>query len=449
MIGGKGHTMYFLGIGGIGMSALARYFLAKGTAVFGYDRTPSAITEALQQEGALIHFEDDTRLLPDKIDLVVLTPAIPTTSQMLAAVRQRKIPILKRAELLGELSKSQFTIAVAGTHGKTTITAMIAHLLKSAGMNITAFIGGIANNFKTNFVNDPSSTYFVVEADEFDKSFLTLSPDIAIISSMDADHLDIYGAHENLVESFALFANRIAANGLLVIKNGLKMNSSSAQLTYGLEDNSVVFANDIGVRNGSFCFELVLPAEKPCHVTMAIPGRHNILNALAASAVAHHLGVSNLVIAKGLSDFSGVFRRFDIRVNTQKHHYIDDYAHHPEEIRAFLEGVRELFDNQKITAIFQPHLFTRTRDFLDEFAQALTIADEVILMPIYPAREEPIPGVNTEALLEKLDTKMKWLCEKDALMPLVSSLKPTVLVTMGAGDIDRFVEPLEKMISAW
>lgn len=445
----KGHTLYFLGIGGIGMSALARYFLARGVHVLGYDRTPSPLTEALEQEGAIIHYEDDPNLLPADITLVVLTPAIPASSKMLAAIRQYGFPLMKRAELLGELSQKHFTIAVAGTHGKTTITAMIAHVLKFAGLKITAFIGGIANNFNSNIVNDSDSAYFVVEADEFDRSFLKLSPDIAVVSSMDADHLDIYGAHEQLIESFTLFAGRISQKGLLIAKNSLEIKAIARRISYGFEADSEVRATDVAVKNGQFNFVLSLPGQLPQQVMMSVAGRHNILNALAAASVAFSIGVDAQLIARALTHFTGVFRRFDIRVNQTHHRYIDDYAHHPEEIKACLSAVRELYGDQKVTAVFQPHLFTRTRDFLHEFAQSLALADEVILLPIYPAREEPIAGVNSEALLAEVPLKSKWLCQKEELIPFINKLKPAVLVTMGAGDIDRFVEPLEKNISAW
>ncbi len=446
---GKEHTLYFLGIGGIGMSALARYFLSRGVKVLGYDRTPSPITEALEKEGAVIHYNDDPELLPDAISLVVMTPAIPASNKMLVSIRQAGIPIMKRAELLGELSKEHFTIAVAGTHGKTTITAMIAHVLKFAGLKITAFIGGIANNFNSNIVNDNDSAYFVVEADEFDRSFLKLSPDIAVISSMDADHLDIYGAHEQLIESFTLFAGRINQNGLLIAKNGLDIRSDTRQISYGFNAKSEVRAANIAVKEGRFSFDLILAGKEPQNLVISVAGRHNILNALAAATVANALGVDAALIGQALTHFSGVYRRFDIHVSNANHRYIDDYAHHPEEIRACLTAVRELYGDQKITAVFQPHLFTRTRDFLPEFAQSLALADELVLLPIYPAREEPIVGVNAEALLAKVPMESKWLCQKDELIPFINERKPAVLVTMGAGDIDRFVEPLTKNISAW
>ncbi|MDO8899621.1 MAG: UDP-N-acetylmuramate--L-alanine ligase [Bacteroidales bacterium] len=441
------HTIYFLGIGGIGMSALARYFHLQGARIFGYDKTSTALTQQLELEGMTIHFEDDISLIPSKIDLVIYTPAIPADHKGFQYLRHQGVKMMKRAEVLGELSKDQPTIAIAGTHGKTTITSMLAHILSVSGKPITAFIGGIANNFSSNIVQHPNAEWFVVEADEFDKSFLNLRPDIAVISSMDADHLDIYESHSKMLENYAKFADNVSQDGCVVIKYGLNLSLSIQTITYGLNVNADVFAQNIRVENGRFVFELCA-SDQIAEVRMLIPGRHNIENALAAAAVALQVGIEIDAISKALETYKGVYRRFDIRINTNQFVYIDDYAHHPEELRACISAARELFPGRKITGIFQPHLYTRTRDFMDGFSESLSQLDEVILLDIYPARELPIPGVTSSILLDNINLEKKCLISKDSLIAYLEKSRPDVLLTLGAGDIDQLVGPIQKHFTA-
>ena len=422
------NSVYFVGIGGIGMSALARYYHSQGVTVAGYDRTPSPLTKQLESEGMAIHYEDNPSLLPVHIDSVIYTPAVPKDLQELVELRRRGIPIMKRAEALGAISKTHFTIAVSGTHGKTTTTAMVAHILKENGVDMTAFIGGIANNFGSNLVlGHTEESVLVVEADEFDRSFLHLSPDISIVNSIDADHLDIYGDRQHLVESFNQFAK--LTKDVVIVKEGLDIDVPN-KVSFG-------FGKDCDYRVD----DLNLP--------LSIPGRHNQLNATAASAAALELGLDAEGIAKALATFSGVKRRFDIRVKNDKYCYIDDYAHHPEEIKSCLSAIKASFPSKRVTLVFQPHLFTRTRDFMEDFANVLAMADDLILLDIYPAREKPIEGITSQALLDKIDLKDKCICTKEALLETIAKRKPELLVTMGAGDIDRFVEPLQTMISQW
>lgn len=444
---GAKHTIYFLGIGGIGMSALARYFLLQGARIFGYDKTRTALTQQLELEGMTIHFEDDISLIPSRIDLVIYTPAIPADHKGFQYLLNQGVKMMKRAEVLGELSKDLPTIAIAGTHGKTTITSMLAHILAASGKPITAFIGGIANNFSNNFVQHPHAEWFVVEADEFDKSFLNLRPDIAVISSMDADHLDIYGSHSKMLENYARFADNVNQKGCVMLKYGLNLSLNTHKITYGLDADADVFAQNIRVENGRFVFELCASGQIT-EVRMLVPGRHNIENALAASAVALHIGIELKAISDALDTYRGVYRRFDIRINSPKIVYIDDYAHHPEELRACISAARELFPDRKITGIFQPHLFTRTRDFMDGFSESLSLLDELILLDIYPARELPIPGVTSNILLESVKLEKKYLKSKDELIAYLEENSPDVLLTLGAGDIDQLVEPIQKLFTA-
>ncbi len=422
------HSVYFVGIGGIGMSALARYYQSQGIAVAGYDLTPSSLTKQLEDEGMAVHYEDNPALLPDQIDIVVYTPAVPKDLNELVELRRRGIPMMKRAEALGAISKEHFTIAIAGTHGKTTTTAMVAHILNECGVDMTAFIGGIANNFGSNLhLGHTSESVLVVEADEFDRSFLQLSPNISIINSIDADHLDIYGDKRHLVESFNAFAQ--LTQDIVIVKEGLDIDVSN-QVSFG-------FGEDCDYRVD----ELNLP--------MPIPGKHNQLNATAAFAAASQLGLNPDEIAKALSTFKGVKRRFDIRVRNDNYCYIDDYAHHPEEIKSCLSAIKASFPSKRVTLVFQPHLFTRTRDFMEDFANVLAMADDLILLDIYPAREKPIEGITSQALLDKVNLSDKCLCPKEQLLETIAERKPELLVTMGAGNIDRFVEPLQNMISQW
>ena len=446
MQNGEGHTIYFLGIGGIGMSALARYYQSRGYTIVGYDRTPSPLTKQLEDEGMAIHYEDNPGLLPALIEIVIYTPAVPKDLKEFEVVRQRNLPILKRAEALGKISEDHFTLAIAGTHGKTTTTAMTAHILNACGKDTTAFIGGIANNFNSNLLlgKQPDSL-LVVEADEFDRSFLKLRPNISVINSIDADHLDIYGDRKHLVESFNAFAQLTEKQ--VIVKEGLDIQAENI-IRFGFGQDCDYRAEIVRSENGITDFVIFGEGQKT-EVRLPMAGKHNVLNATAAFIAARQVGIAPEAIAQALAIFKGVKRRFDIRVNNEKHCYIDDYAHHPEEIKACLNAVREAFKGRKLTLVFQPHLFTRTRDFMDGFAEALALADELILLDIYPARELPIEGISSATLLEKVQLTNKKLCAKSELISLIDSEKPDILVTMGAGDIDRFVEPFEKLIKTW
>ena len=439
--------MYFVGIGGIGMSALARYYHSQGVVVAGYDRTPSPLTKQLEVEGMAIHYEDNPSLLPTQIDTVIYTPAVPKELKELVELRRRGIPILKRAEALGAISKEHFTIAVSGTHGKTTTTAMVAHILKENGVDMTAFIGGIANNFNSNLVlGHTSESVLVVEADEFDRSFLQLSPNISIVNSIDADHLDIYGDRQHLVESFNEFAN--LTTDIVIAKEGLDIRHCEDVLRFGFTPGNTFRAVDIRQHDGETDFDLEYDGIST-HIHLRMAGTHNVLNATAAFAATLELGLNPESIAQALTTFSGVKRRFDVKVKNQKYYYIDDYAHHPEEIKSCLSAIKASFPTKRVTLVFQPHLFTRTRDFMEDFANVLAMADDLILLDIYPAREKPLEGITSQALLDKINLKNKCLCPKETLLDTIAERKPELLVTMGAGDIDRFVEPLQNMISQW
>lgn len=446
MNAGEGHTIYLLGIGGIGMSALARYYHSQGYTIAGYDRTPSPLTKQLENEGMAIHYEDNPNLLPALIEIAIYTPAVPASLNELAVLRQRNIPILKRSEALGKISEGHVTIAIAGTHGKTTTTAMTAHILNECGKATTAFIGGIANNFNSNLLLSHDKTeVLVAEADEYDRSFLRLHPNISIINSIDADHLDIYGDKAHLVESFNQFAALTEQTN--IVKEGLAVNSANC-IRFGFGDDCDYRAQIIKSERGVTDFTITADGQTT-EIHLPLAGTYNVLNATAAFAAARQIGIEAERIAQALTTFRGVKRRFDIRVNNEKHCYIDDYAHHPEEIRSCLGAVRASFHGKKITLVFQPHLFSRTRDFMDDFADVLAMADELILLEIYPARELPIEGITSTALLEKTMLANKRVCPKAELLTLIESEKPELLVTMGAGDIDRFVEPLQNMIATW
>jgi UDP-N-acetylmuramate--alanine ligase len=435
-----------LGIGGIGMSALARYYQSQGYTVAGYDRTPSPLTKQLEDEGMAIHYEDNPNLLPALIEFVVYTPAVPKDLKEFEALKQRNIKIMKRSEALGQISEHHFTIAVAGTHGKTTTTAMVAHILQICGKDTTAFIGGIANNFNSNLLlGKGKDSIMVVEADEFDRSFLKLHPNTSIINSIDADHLDIYGDKQHLVQSFNDFAQ--LTEGKVIVKEGLDIHTDRG-IRFGFGDRNDYWAHIIRSEKGVTDF-VINAEDTTTAIQLPMAGRHNVLNATAAFIAARNIGIPATDIAEALTSFKGVKRRFDIRVNNEKHCYIDDYAHHPEEIRSCLTAVRDSFPEKRITLVFQPHLFSRTRDFMDEFASVLAMADELILLDIYPARELPIEGITSEALLNKVNASNKKNCQKTELIDLIDREKPELLITMGAGDIDRFVEPLEKLIKTW
>ena len=438
--------IYFLGIGGIGMSALARYYHSQGCTVSGYDRTPSPLTKQLENEGMAIHYEDDPSLLPAHIDQVIYTPAVPKDLKEIAEIQRRGIPMMKRAEALGDISKSHFTIAVAGTHGKTTTTAMVAHILKECGVDMTAFIGGIANNFGSNLhLGKTDKAILVVEADEFDRSFLQLHPHIAVVTATDADHLDISNDRAHVVESFNAFAN--LTQQYVIAKEGLEIRQS-ASLRFGFGEDNDFRAEIISTANGFTDFTIHGDSHE-VKVHLPLAGQHNVLNATAAFASTLQLGLDPEAIAKALSSFKGVKRRFDIRIRTNNYIYIDDYAHHPEEIKSCLSAIKTSFPSKRVTVVFQPHLFTRTRDFMEDFASSLAMADSLILLDIYPARELPIEGITSQALLDKVQMRDKCLCAKQDLLSKIEALRPELLVTMGAGDIDRFVEPIENKIRQW
>ena len=442
-------NIYFLGIGGIGMSALARYFHQKGCAVSGYDKTPSPLTKRLEGEGILIHYEDRPDLIPQDVDFVVLTPAIPNDSLELNYLRGKNVRIIKRAEVLGDISRQCKSVAVGGSHGKTTVTSMITHLLNFADKKMSAFIGGIAKNIDSNvIIGDENDEIVVMEADEFDRSFLQLTPYISIVTSIDADHLDIYGDKEQVEEGFNQFVNKTMPDGVVIYNRELPIVTDRKCLTYGFEDADVM-ARDIRIENGMTKFNVVTKEGLDFgEYQMQLYGRHNVLNALSAIMTCFQLDVDMKVVREGLAAFQGVMRRFDIRMKNDKVCYIDDYAHHPEEIKATLRAARDFFPEKEMTVIFQPHLFSRTRDFMEEFADALSLADRILLMEIYPAREKPMPGITSSVLLEKIRCKEKQICSKDELLDTIKSIEPELLITMGAGDIDRFVPQIETLLKS-
>ncbi|MBR4155933.1 MAG: UDP-N-acetylmuramate--L-alanine ligase [Bacteroidales bacterium] len=440
-------NIYFLGIGGIGMSALARYFYQKGCTVTGYDKTPSPLTRKLEEEGMLIHYEDNPELIPDNVDFVVLTPAIPNDSLELNYLREKNVRIIKRAEVLGEISRQCRSVAVSGSHGKTTVTAMITHILNYAGKKMSAFVGGIAKNINSNvIIGDENDEIVVMEADEFDRSFLQLNPYISIVTSIDADHLDIYGDKEQVFESFSQFVDKTMPDGVVVYNKDLPLVTDRKHLTYGFEDADVM-AQDVRIENGMTKFSVVTKEGLGFgEFEMQLFGKHNVMNALSAIITCLQLQVGIQTLREGLAAFQGVQRRFDIRLKNERVCYIDDYAHHPEEIKASLKAVRDIFPNKKLTLVFQPHLFSRTRDFMNEFAEALSLADRLLLMEIYPAREKPIDGITSSVLLQKISCEQKQLCSKEELLDTIKELNPELIVTMGAGDIDRFVPQIETLL---
>lgn len=444
--------VYFLGIGGIGMSALARWFKAQGYQVAGYDKTATFLTQSLQKEDITITFDEDPALIPQDFNahntLVVVTPAIPAEHLAWQYFKKNDFIILKRAEALGLVTQDNFTIAIAGTHGKTTTSSMLAHLLHFAQKPVTAFVGGITQNYATNLLlSKEKDAIIVVEADEYDRSFLTLHPDIAIITATDADHLDIYQSHKAVKESFEMFVKKIKEKGKLFIKSGLNIQiNSPIEVKHFSLQQADVFAQNIRIQEDNFIFDVQTPKQYISSIRLGVPGYHNILNALAALAVAESLGISADIIKKGLESFRGVKRRFEYVLKTPSLIQIDDYAHHPEEIRAFLTAVRMLYPEKHITAIFQPHLYSRTRDFAQGFAETLSLADRLILLDIYPAREKPIEGVSSKMILQQVQTTEKILATKENLCQIIAALPSEVLVTIGAGDIDLLVQPIAETL---
>ena len=452
-------SVYFIGIGGIGMSALARYFHSKGTQVSGYDKTRSSLTKELEKEGMDIHYDEDVNMIPKNADLVVYTPAVPKEHKELVYYQQNGYKVVKRSDVLQMITESSFNICVAGTHGKTTITTMIAHLLRHSGYGCNAFLGGISVNYNTNFWSDEKNVC-VIEADEYDRSFLKLSPDVAVITAMDADHLDIYGTAEAMEQAFIDFSKKVKSGGLLVQQFALKRGKelkADKHLTYSLQNEDAdVYAMNIRMSDGSYEFDVMMKDSKLNNVVLNMGGMHNVENAIAAITVASSLGIENDKIKAAVDAFQGVKRRFEYIIKTKELIFIDDYAHHPEELRALINGAKSLFRERKCTVIFQPHLYTRTRDLADGFAEVLDLTDEVILLPIYPAREMPIEGVSSEMILGKMKNENKRVMAKDELLIWIKNnyAKRTekdsreVLITAGAGDIDMMVEPIKEILKS-
>ncbi|WP_395626639.1 UDP-N-acetylmuramate--L-alanine ligase [Daejeonella sp.] len=440
--------VFLIGIGGIGMSGLARYFKKRGCVVCGYDKTGTPLTETLMNEGIPVVFMDDedsiqvSFLENDPNTLIIYTPAIPSDSNIMNFFRDGGFTMKKRSEVLGIISKGMFTIAIAGTHGKTTTSSIVAHVLKDSGYDCSAFLGGIATNYDSNVLFGTNNT-MVVEADEYDRSFLTLHPDIAIVTSMDADHLDIYGDKSNLVESFQQFASQLKEGGRLIYREGLDLIGGK---TYSASVVADIQAVNVRIKEGSFFFDFKNANGVIENIKLGLPGLHNIENAVAAIEVALHLGISPDKIRHALANFLGVKRRFEYVVKLQNHIYIDDYAHHPEELRACIQAVKSLYPSKKLTAIFQPHLFTRTRDFADGFAEVLSMIDDLIMLDIYPARELPIEGVNSAMVLDKIKNPNKQILSKQDAIEYIRANKPELLLTVGAGDIDTLIQPLKTIL---
>ncbi len=444
-----GKTIYFIGIGGIGMSALARYFHSKGKTVSGFDRTSTPLTKELEKEGIVIHYKENIDLIPKDADLVVYTPAIAADHQELVYLKEHNYAIVKRSEVLQWITASTFNICVAGTHGKTTISTMIAHILRDTGYGCTAFLGGISANYETNFWSNERNVC-VIEADEYDRSFLKLVPDVAVITAMDSDHLDIYGTPEEVENAFVQFSQSIKPGGCLVSKYGL---SRSAQLhashmyQYDFTNPSAdVYAPPVEVLNGNYRYDVVSREWTVNNVMLFMGGLHNIENSIAAITVAKYLNIDNEQIKSAVASFKGVKRRFEFVLRNENHVLIDDYAHHPVELKALMTGVKSLFKDQKVVLIFQPHLYSRTKDLATEFAESLDMADEVILLPIYAARELPIEGVGSELILQQMQLNNKQSLNKKDMMKWVKEQNPKLLIMCGAGDIDALIEPVKHLL---
>ena len=440
------HNVYFIGIGGIGMSALARYFKAIGKNVSGYDKTETELTKELQQLGIAIHFEDRIDLIPTDYyvenTLVIITPAVPIHHSEWNYFLERDFEVKKRAEVLGIITKDTFCFAVAGTHGKTTTSSILGHILHKSGVDVTAFVGGIVENYNSNLIGN-GKTVTVVEADEFDRSFLHLHPNIACVTSMDADHLDIYGDSASIEASFVEFADKVTDKSKLFITKDLPIQG----VTCAVNEDANFTAFNIRIVNSQYVFDVRTPSETIVNIEFGLPGKHNLMNALMALAMAKTFGLPNEDIASALHSFKGIKRRFSYQIKTENLVYIDDYAHHPTEINAVHQAVRELYPGQKVLAIFQPHLFSRTKDFADDFAQSLAAFDEVILLDIYPARELPMEGITSQWLLNKIDNRNKKLVSKQELIPSILQSEAKVIVTIGAGDIGELVSLIKKALN--
>ncbi len=447
------HTVFFIGIGGIGMSALARYFKHQGFNVLGYDKTPNPVTKALRDEDIEIHFSDDVSWAKEQLTgvslseiVVVYTPAVPFNLGIKTYFESENVRIIKRAEALGIVTQQTTNLSIAGTHGKTTTSCLLAHILSVSEIPQVAFLGGISSNLNSNYYNtlkENTTSVSVTEADEFDRSFLHLTPKYAAITNMDADHLDIYGDKDSLTKSFIEFGDNVNPDGKLFVQADCQNEFKRPIITYGIEQGHIS-ARNVHIHEGQFIFDLYLDSDVFRLLKLGIPGKHNIENAVAASCIALEMGVSEDQLRNALETFKGVKRRFEYVVNTKEHVFIDDYAHHPTELKAIISATKELYPSKKITGIFQPHLFTRTRDFMDEFAESLSLLDEIILLDIYPARELPIEGVDSQVLLEKIRTKKSLETKERAINKIASEL-PEVLLTLGAGDIDSIIQPLKSL----
>lgn len=447
-------NVYFIGIGGIGMSNLARYFLANNKIVGGYDRVSSTLTRQLESEGAIIHYSDNMDLVPPQFlntstTLVIYTPAVPATNSEFVYFSQKGFVLMKRAQALGEITKLSHAICCAGTHGKTTVSSMVAHILRQSSIDCSAFLGGILKNYKSNLLISDSSDITVIEADEYDRSFHWLHPWIGIVTSADPDHLDIYLTADIYRESFEEFTGLIQENGYLIMKKGTAITprcpSSVKQYTYSLNEGDF-YADKIYLGNGTLLFDLVYPGGKIENIDLGVPLIINVENAVVAAAAAWLSGAEPEEIKRALSSYEGAKRRFDLRYKSDEVVFIDDYAHHPNELTASINSIKKLYNDKKITGVFQPHLFSRTRDFTNEFAKSLSLLDELILLDIYPAREEPIEGVTSQIIFDKVTIKNKVMCQKEELLQLLKNKQPEVLVTLGAGDIETLLPEIEQLI---
>jgi UDP-N-acetylmuramate--alanine ligase len=443
--------IYFIGIGGIGMSALARYFNTQGVYVSGYDKTPTPLTDDLQKEGIQIHFEDDLNKIDKEATVIVYTPAIPAEHGELNYYKEHGYQVVKRSDVLNWITENAFTIGIAGTHGKTTTTSMTAHILRDSGYGCNAFLGGIASNYDTNFWSHERNVV-VVEADEYDRSFLKLSPNIAVITAVDPDHLDIYGTPEEVLKAFGQYADKIKSGGTLIQKWGTTVVTTKKEKsihTYGYDKNDASFhTKNLKVVDGSYIFDVVHPNGTLQDITLNMGGLHNVENATAAIAIALTLGIDDAKIKQAVSSFKGVKRRFEYKVKTASKILIDDYAHHPEELNALITGVRSIFPNEKMVLVFQPHLYSRTQDQCDGFVATLDQADEVILLPIYPARELPIPGVTSEMLLRKMTLSNKKMMSKEELLNWAKNTSDKLIVMAGAGDIDACIIKVQAILNS-
>jgi len=445
------HNVYLIGIGGIGMSALAKWFYSNNYNVVGYDKTNTLLTKKLMQEGIIIYFEDDISLIPADFapdnTLIIYTPAIPADHIQYNYFLEGDYEVKKRAEVLGMISAGMFTVAIAGTHGKTTTSSMIAHVLKYAGMDVTAFLGGIATNYGTNLLlGNTDSPIAIIEADEYDRSFLQLSPDIEVITSIDADHLDVYGDKSHMEDGYKLFFNRLKPAGICIVsQKAQKELSLNNALEYGSEAN--INASNLRIVDEKYTFDYVNGTHRINEIQLNLPGEYNAENAVAAITVATNFGVADGLIKEAFETYQGVKRRFEYVVELPEFVFIDDYAHHPAEVSAFLTALKGLYPQKFIQVIFQPHLYSRTRDFATEFSQSLSIADSIILMDIYPAREQPIAGVTSKLILEKIDKKPAALMTRDEILLMLEEKQPDVLATIGAGDIDKLAPEIKALIT--